>query len=54
MGNCQSGDSVVTHKQFKVLLISSSLRKHSTNTGLLRAAAEIGNKDLTFTWGSIA
>ncbi len=38
----------------KVLLLSGSLRKHSTNTGLLRAIVELKNPHLEFTWADIS
>ncbi len=41
-------------KVSKILIISGSLRKHSTNSGLLRACVELKNPNLEFVWGDIS
>ncbi len=38
----------------KVVLISGSLRKSSTNTGLLRAITELNHPSFTFEWIDIS
>jgi NAD(P)H-dependent FMN reductase len=40
--------------KYRILLISGSLRKASTNTGLLRAAVNIGHPNLEFEWADIS
>ncbi len=41
-------------EKYKVLLISGSLRKDSTNTGLLRACVNIGHPNIVFEWADIS
>jgi hypothetical protein len=39
--------------KLNILLISGSLRKKSTNTGLLRACVELGHPTIKFQWADI-